>query len=216
MVNNLRRTLVLDRLPSLPADLQTEDPFDDFLLTPWLPTRTISTGDYRAGLLQRVRTSSSLRRCSAATDRVNGRPQRSVSRFQDSIRPPRTRRGNGSCYSSSGEACITTNLTQMFETIRDEVFPFIKALGRSDDDTEDSTYATHMKDALFVMPSARVLANVVDQLDAIDMTASDTKGDLRDRREYRCQSSAGGESFEPFRSPLLPSLRASARCARAS
>jgi len=35
-----------------------------------------------------------------------------------------------------------------------------------------------MKDALFMMPTARVLANVVDQLDSIDMADRDTKGDL--------------------------------------
>ena|ERR1043165_3671644 len=41
-----------------------------------------------------------------------------------------------------------------------------------------STYTHHMKDALFMMPTPRVLANVVDQLDAIDMADRDTKGDL--------------------------------------
>ena len=55
MVNNLRHILVLDRLPSLPADLQTEDPFDDFLLTMAMAAGAdyLVTGDYRAGLLQR-------------------------------------------------------------------------------------------------------------------------------------------------------------------
>ena len=87
---------------------------------------------------------------------------------------------------------------QMFETIRDEVFPFIKEIGRTDDDAEDSTYSTHMKDALFVMPSARVLANVVDQLDAIDMTASDTKGDLY---EYMLGKIASAGQNGQFRTP---------------
>jgi type I restriction enzyme M protein len=55
---------------------------------------------------------------------------------------------------------------KMFVTVRDEVFPFIKTLGRNggDGDPEDSTYTHHMKDALFMMPTPRVLANVVDQL----------------------------------------------------
>jgi type I restriction enzyme M protein len=35
-----------------------------------------------------------------------------------------------------------------------------------------------MKDAIFMMPTARVLASVVDQLDGIDMSDADTKGDL--------------------------------------
>lgn len=69
---------------------------------------------------------------------------------------------------------------QMFETVRDEVFPFIKTLGQKGDEQagNGSTYAHHMKDAIFMMPTARVLANVVDQLDSIDMADSDTKGDL--------------------------------------
>ncbi|MFS8150144.1 type I restriction-modification system subunit M [Vreelandella titanicae] len=68
----------------------------------------------------------------------------------------------------------------MFNTIRDEVFPFIKSLGQKGDaDGEGgSTYTNHMKDALFLMPTPRVLANVVDQLDGIDMSDADTKGDL--------------------------------------
>ena len=66
---------------------------------------------------------------------------------------------------------------KMFETVRDEVFPFIKSLGASGDD-EGSTYSHHMKDALFLMPTPRVLASVVDKLDGIDMADRDTKGDL--------------------------------------
>ena len=87
---------------------------------------------------------------------------------------------------------------KLFETIRDEVFPFIKALGQSDDDAEDSTYSTHMRDALFVIPSARVLSAVVDQLDAIDMTASDTKGDLY---EYMLGKIASAGQNGQFRTP---------------
>ena len=65
---------------------------------------------------------------------------------------------------------------QLFETVRDGVFPFIKSLGpKGEADGEvGSTYSHHMKDALFMMPTARVLANVVDQLDGIDMADSDT------------------------------------------
>ena len=87
---------------------------------------------------------------------------------------------------------------KMFEAIRDQVFPFIKTLGQTDDGAEDSTYSTHMKDALFVMPSARVLSNVVDQLDAIDMTSSDTKGDLY---EYMLGKIASAGRNGQFRTP---------------
>jgi type I restriction enzyme M protein len=49
---------------------------------------------------------------------------------------------------------------QMFETVRDEVFPFMKTLGQNGeaDGEGGSTYTHHMKDALFMMPTARVLA----------------------------------------------------------
>ena len=57
-------------------------------------------------------------------------------------------------------------------------FPFIKSMGQTGDADERSTYTHHMKDALFMMPTARVLANVLDQLDDIDMADRDTKGDL--------------------------------------
>lgn len=89
---------------------------------------------------------------------------------------------------------------QMFETVRDEVFPFIKTLGqRGEHDGEGgSTYTHHMKDALFMMPTARVLASVVDQLDSIDMTDRDTKGDLY---EYMLGKIATAGQNGQFRTP---------------
>ena len=90
-----------------------------------------------------------------------------------------------------------TAADQMFATVRDNVFPFIKTLGASDD-AEDSTYSQHMKDAMFMMPSPRVLENVVDQLDSIDMSASDTKGDLY---EYMLGKIASAGQNGQFRTP---------------
>lgn len=90
-----------------------------------------------------------------------------------------------------------TAADQMFATVRDHVFPFIKTLGASDD-LEDSTYSQHMKDAMFMMPSPRVLENVVDQLDSIDMSASDTKGDLY---EYMLGKIASAGQNGQFRTP---------------
>jgi type I restriction enzyme M protein len=89
---------------------------------------------------------------------------------------------------------------QMFATLRDEVFPFIKSLGRNggDEAEGDSTYSHHMKDALFMMPTPRVLANVVDQLDGIDMSQSDTKGDLY---EYMLGKIASSGQNGQFRTP---------------
>jgi type I restriction-modification system DNA methylase subunit len=90
----------------------------------------------------------------------------------------------------------------MFTTVRDAVFPFIKSLGRngngSDGDPDDSTYTQHMKDAIFMMPAPRVLANVVDQLDSIEMTDTDTKGDLY---EYMLGKEVDGFSLDDKRNP---------------
>lgn len=89
---------------------------------------------------------------------------------------------------------------QMFNTVRDEVFPFIKTLGQKGDadGEEGSTYTHHMKDALFLMPNPRVLANVVDQLDSIDMSDADTKGDLY---EYMLGKIASAGQNGQFRTP---------------
>ena len=90
----------------------------------------------------------------------------------------------------------------MFTTVRDQVFPFIKGLGRNgnggDGDPDDSTYTRHMKDALFMIPAPRVLANVVDQLDTIDMADTDTKGDLY---EYMLGKIASAGQNGQFRTP---------------
>ena len=89
---------------------------------------------------------------------------------------------------------------KMFETVRDSVFPFIKSIGDNSqtDGAGGSTYTHHMKDALFMMPTARVLANVVDQLDGIDMADSDTKGDLY---EYMLGKIATAGQNGQFRTP---------------
>lgn len=86
---------------------------------------------------------------------------------------------------------------KMFETVRDGVFPFIKTLG-TNNEGDDSTYSHHMKDALFMMPTPRVLANVVDQLDSIDMADADTKGDLY---EYMLGKIASAGQNGQFRTP---------------
>lgn len=88
----------------------------------------------------------------------------------------------------------------MFATVKDEVFPFIKTLvGNGGTEEEgDSTYSHHMKDAIFMMPTPRVLANVVDQLDGIEMADSDTKGDLY---EYMLGKIASAGQNGQFRTP---------------
>ena len=88
----------------------------------------------------------------------------------------------------------------MYDTIKDEVFPFIKSLGtkNGDGDPEDSTYSHHMKDAIFMFPKPSLLANIVDQLDGIDMADRDTKGDLY---EYMLGKIATAGQNGQFRTP---------------
>jgi len=87
----------------------------------------------------------------------------------------------------------------MFVTVKDEVFPFIKGLNSDGETTEGgSTYSQHMRDALFMMPTPRVLANVVDQLDSIEMADTDTKGDLY---EYMLGKIATAGQNGQFRTP---------------
>src|SRR5690349_3186704 len=62
---------------------------------------------------------------------------------------------------------------EMFAVVNDHVFPFLRTLGG-----DDSTYAHHMKDARFTIPSPALLAKVVDMLDRVPMDDRDTKGDL--------------------------------------
>lgn len=61
----------------------------------------------------------------------------------------------------------------MFELVRDKVFPFIKTIHG-----EESSFAQHMKDAIFMIPKPGLLAQVVDMLEQIPMQDRDTKGDL--------------------------------------
>ena len=63
----------------------------------------------------------------------------------------------------------------MYKNMMDNVFPFIKSgLG----DGKDTAYAKYLKDALFLVPSARVLTRVVDALDELDMNNKDIMGDV--------------------------------------
>src|SRR5438045_1465642 len=61
----------------------------------------------------------------------------------------------------------------MYAVVGEHVFPFLRTLGG-----DDSTYAHHMKDARFTIPTPALLAKVVDLLDSVPMEDRDTKGDL--------------------------------------
>ncbi|AXJ00908.1 type I restriction enzyme M protein [Cyclonatronum proteinivorum] len=82
----------------------------------------------------------------------------------------------------------------MFDRIRDDVFPFIKALGGAN----GSTYRKHMEGAIFMFPKASTLARVVQLLDQLDLSDRDTKGDMY---EYMLSKlSVAGQNGQ-FRTP---------------
>ena len=63
----------------------------------------------------------------------------------------------------------------MFKNMTDNVFPFIKeGIGGG----KEAAYSKYLKDALFLVPTARVLTRVVDALDDLDMNNKDIMGDV--------------------------------------
>ncbi|QIL83406.1 SAM-dependent DNA methyltransferase [Diaphorobacter sp. HDW4A] len=105
------------------------------------------------------------------------------------IYPPAQRHLRWSVFKDMGDA------SAMYETVADEVFPFIRNLGGAGD---DSTYARHMKDARFTIPNAGLLAKVVDMVNDIPMDDRDTKGDLY---EYMLGKIATAGQNGQFRTP---------------
>jgi type I restriction enzyme M protein len=81
----------------------------------------------------------------------------------------------------------------MFNVIAEHVFPFLRTLGG-----DDSTYAHHMKDARFTIPTPALLAKVVDLIDHVPMEERDTKGDLY---EYMLGKIATAGQNGQFRTP---------------
>jgi type I restriction enzyme M protein len=82
---------------------------------------------------------------------------------------------------------------EMFEIVSEHVFPFLRNLGG-----DDSTYAHHMKDARFTIPTPALLFKVVDLLSELPMEARDTKGDIY---EYMLSKIASAGQNGQFRTP---------------
>ena len=78
----------------------------------------------------------------------------------------------------------------MFDLVKDKVFPFIKTING-----EDTTFAKHMADAIFMIPKAQVLDKVVNLIDKIPMDDRDTKGDLYEYMLSKLQSSGTNGQF---------------------
>jgi type I restriction enzyme M protein len=83
--------------------------------------------------------------------------------------------------------------SEMYDVVAERVFPFLRAMGG-----EGSTYATHMKDARFTIPTAALLGRVVDMIDGVPMEDRDTKGDLY---EYMLGRVATAGTNGQFRTP---------------
>ena len=73
------------------------------------------------------------------------------------------------------------------------VFDFLKNMG-----TADSAFSTYMKGATFMIPTPRLLAQVVDMLSEINMDDRDTKGDVY---EYLLSKIASAGQNGQFRTP---------------
>jgi type I restriction enzyme M protein len=87
---------------------------------------------------------------------------------------------------------------EMFTVVGEHLFPYLRndlaiQLGNG-----DSTYAHHMKDARFTIPTPALLAKVVDMLDKVPMEDRDTKGDVY---EYMLAKIATAGQNGQFRTP---------------
>lgn len=83
----------------------------------------------------------------------------------------------------------------MFETVRTYVFAFIKTVNGEGKDTAFSRY---MSDAVFLVPTAKVLAVCVDELNSIDMSNKDIMGDVY---EYCLNKMSAAGKLGQFRTP---------------
>lgn len=63
---------------------------------------------------------------------------------------------------------------RMYKLMQEEVFPFIKGLGKSN----HSNYSKYMEDAIFIIPTPIMLQRVVEAMDKLETEGKDTKGDI--------------------------------------
>lgn len=83
---------------------------------------------------------------------------------------------------------------EMLSNIQTYVFPFIKTIGGG----KDTAFSRYMKDTVFLIPTAKVLAKVVDGIDAMDMNNKDIMGDVY---EYLLGKIAAAGENGQFRTP---------------
>ena len=87
---------------------------------------------------------------------------------------------------------------EMFTVVGEHVFPYLRTDLARQLGGADSTYAHHMKDARFTIPTPALLAKVVDLLDKVPMEERDTKGDVY---EYMLGKIATAGQNGQFRTP---------------
>lgn len=87
-----------------------------------------------------------------------------------------------------------TNPDQMFNTVREYVFPFIKTLNSG----KESAYSRFMNSAIFLIPNARLLARIIADIDGLDMSDRDAMGDVY---EYMLSKMAASGNNGQFRTP---------------
>lgn len=90
------------------------------------------------------------------------------------------------------------NAAEIFDTLKDKVFPFIKNdLGKDD----QSAFSRYMSDALFLFPTPQIVERVVTGLDDLyqhDLSGLDVQGDLY---EYMLDKLATSGKNGQFRTP---------------
>ena len=83
---------------------------------------------------------------------------------------------------------------RMFNTIRNDVFPFIKNLNEG----KESAYSRFMENAVFLVQSPRTLVRIVEGVNSLDMNNRDTMGDVY---EYVLGKMAASGNNGQFRTP---------------
>jgi len=86
----------------------------------------------------------------------------------------------------------------MFEVVGEHIFPYLRTGLAQQLGNGESTYAHHMKDARFTIPTPALLAKVVDMLAHVPMEDRDTSGDLY---EYMLAKIASAGQNGQFRTP---------------
>lgn len=82
----------------------------------------------------------------------------------------------------------------MFNTVRNSVFPFIKNMNEG----KQSAYSRFMGNAIFMIPTEKILTKIVETIDDLDMNNRDAMGDVY---EYVLGKMAASGNNGQFRTP---------------